>query len=98
MYDRNGDLNIDFEELFQVIKMMVGANIPDDKITEIAKHIIDELVYSCRDLFDRTFCDTDRFLFLVQEKDGNQSISFADFCEKLKSLDTDGEMSIHFLD
>lgn len=44
MYDRNHDMKIDRNELLEVLKMMVGANIHDDQIATIADHTISELV------------------------------------------------------
>ena len=93
MYDRNHDMKIDRTELLEVLKMMVGGNIHDDQIATIADHTIGELVNE-KHLFFNYF---NLCLFLFQDKDGDRSITFEEFCKTLERIDADDKMSMKFL-
>ena len=49
MYARNNDNAIDRNELLEVIKMMVGENINDDRISDIVDQTIQQLVIETKD-------------------------------------------------
>ena len=74
IYDLDSDDKITKDELIAVLHMMVGQNIPDEQLSNIA---------------DRTIMEADQ--------DGNQCISFKEFCNILERTDVDDKMSIRFL-
>lgn len=74
MYDLDDDQKISRDELLAVLHMMVGANISNEQLANIA---------------DRTIMEAD--------KNGDQCITFDEFCKTLERTDVEEKMSIRFL-
>lgn len=74
VYDLDADDKITKDELLAILHMMVGANISDEQLANIA---------------DRTIMEADQ--------DGDQCISFKEFCNILERTDVEDKLSIRFL-
>lgn len=74
IYDLDSDDKITKDELLAILHMMVGANISDEQLANIA---------------DRTIMEADQ--------DGDQCISFKEFCNILERTDVEDKLSIRFL-
>lgn len=59
IYDRDHDEKINKDELLSILRMLVGANIPEEQIVSIAERTITELdVDGDLSITFREFCDT----------------------------------------
>lgn len=74
IYDLDSDDKITKDELLSILRELVGANISDEQLANIA---------------DRTIMEADQ--------DGDQCISFKEFCNILDRTDVEDKMSIRFL-
>lgn len=74
IYDIDSDDKITKDELLAILHMMVGQNISDEQLINIAERTITEA-----------------------DQDGDQCISFKEFCNILDHTDVDDKMSIKFL-
>ena len=70
MYDLNGENEINREGLVQVLKLMVGENIPEEKIASIAMRTISEV-----DVNGNGTISYEEFMQAMQQIDIDQKMS-----------------------
>jgi calcineurin B family protein 1 len=93
MYDLDSDGKISRDELLAILQMMVGSNIRYGvSLAKVMVCICIYYIYSEEQLTsiaERTILEADQ--------DGDQMISFQEFCTALERTDVEQKMSIRFL-